>query len=353
MSQIDQKTSADSEKESKTQTPTKTNISSKKTLIDIREPIEEYLSTFETFYKETLATDVFLLDQIVKYLLRQKGKKLRPTIVFMSAQLFGKVNERSYIAATMVELLHAATLIHDDVVDEANKRRGFLSISRVWKNKASVLLGDFLLSRGLLVSLESDEFKLLKVLSKAVKSMSEGELRQLKASKMLNISEQKYYTIISEKTASLMAACCECGAISTTDDTAIHEQMHEIGINMGIAFQIRDDLFDYGIDDVGKPSYNDIKDRKITLPLIHVLDKASYLEKIKIRRLLKKSKKSNQDIAQIVNFVTDKGGIDYAQEKMHHFAGKAKQGLNQLAEADEQSKKNFYELIDFIIERKK
>jgi len=353
LSQIDHKTTSDFNEDSKIQAPTKTNISSKKTLIDIREPIEEHLSTFESFYKEALTTDVFVLDQIVRYLLRQKGKKLRPTIVFLSAQLFGQVNERSYIAATMVELLHAATLIHDDVVDEANKRRGFLSINRVWKNKASVLLGDFLLSRGLLISLENDEFKLLKVLSKAVKSMSEGELRQLKASKMLNLSEQKYYTIISEKTASLMAASCECGAISTTDDTAIHQQMHEIGINMGIAFQIRDDLFDYGVDDVGKPSYNDIKDRKITLPLIHVLDKSTYWEKIKIQRLLKKSKKSNQDISEIVNFVTDNGGIDYAEEKMYHFASKAKQGLNQLAEANEQNKTNFNELIDFIIERKK
>ena len=352
MSQIERNRSSDNE-DLEAQIPTKTNTSSKKTLIDIREPVEEHLSIFKSFYKDALATDVFLLDQIVRYLLRQNGKKLRPTIVFLTAKLFGDVNKRSYIAATMVELLHAATLIHDDVVDDADKRRGFLSINRIWKNKASVLLGDFLLSRGLLISLENDEFKLLKVLSKAVKSMSEGELRQLKASKLLNLSEEKYYKIISEKTASLIAACCECGAISTSDNTDIHETMHEIGINMGIAFQIRDDLFDYGVDDVGKPSYNDIKDRKITLPLIYVLEDASYLEKLKIRRLLKKSKKSKKDISDIVDFVTERGGIDYAKSKMYHFAEKAKHMINELPKADLADKDNFNELVDFIIERKR
>ena len=328
-----------------------TNTSKKKSLNNIREPVEQHLTEFKAFYKDALKTDVFLLDQIVRYLLRQQGKELRPTLVFLTARMFGEINNRSYIAATMVELLHAATLIHDDVVDDADKRRGFLSINRVWKNKASVLLGDFLLSRGLLISLDNDEFKLLKVLSKAVKSMSEGELRQLKASKLLKMNEERYFKIISEKTASLIAACCECGAISTTDDDHIQKTMHEIGIKIGIAFQIRDDLFDYGIDDVGKPKYNDIKDRKITLPLIKAFDNASSVDKWKMRRLLKKNSKSQSDISSLVTLVTKYEGIGYAKKMMYSYTEKAKKQLNELNQADH--KNNFEELINYIINRKK
>ncbi|MDZ7693093.1 MAG: polyprenyl synthetase family protein [Balneolaceae bacterium] len=248
----------------------------RKTLSEITSPVSGPLKEFRSFYKDALRTDVFLLDKIVDYLLRQKGKEIRPTLVFMSARLFGEVNERSYVAATMIELLHTATLIHDDVVDEADTRRGFLSINRVWRNKAGVLLGDFLLSKGLLIALDNDEFKLLKVLSTAVKSMSEGELRQFKAARLFNMTEDYYFKVISEKTASLIAACCECGAVSTSDEPEIHQKMHDIGMCVGTAFQIRDDLFDYGIDDVGKPRRNDIKERKVTLPLIKALDNSSH-----------------------------------------------------------------------------
>jgi len=323
----------------------------KKTLKQITKPVSESLSEFRSFYKDELRTDVFLLDKIVQYLLRQKGKEIRPTLVFMSARLFGDVNERSYVAATMIELLHTATLIHDDVVDDAEVRRGFLSINKVWKNKASVLLGDFLLSKGLLTALEYEEFKLLKVLSDAVKKMSEGELRQFKAARLFNMDEEYYFKVISEKTASLIAACCECGAVSTSDDPAIHQKMHDIGMNTGIAFQIRDDLFDYGVDDIGKPKRNDIQERKVTLPFIKALDNASFFETIRMRHLMRKRKKSNDEIEEIVRFVHDKGGITYARSIMNEYAQQALDELSTLPESPERT--SFEDLITFIIERKK
>ncbi|MDX1637835.1 MAG: polyprenyl synthetase family protein [Balneolaceae bacterium] len=311
------------------------------------DPLEE----FRGFYKQALRTDVFLLDKIVEYLLRQKGKEIRPTLVFMSARLFGDVTKRSYVAATMIELLHTATLIHDDVVDEADTRRGFLSINKVWRNKAGVLLGDFLLSKGLLIALEHEEFKLLKVLSKAVKSMSEGELRQFKAARLFNMTEEYYFKVISEKTASLIAACCECGAISTSDDPEIHQKMHDIGMCVGTAFQIRDDLFDYGIDDVGKPRRNDIKERKVTLPLIKALENASLTERTRIRYLMRKRKKKKREIDDIVNFVHEKGGIEYARSIMEEYAERAIEKLKTLPESSD--REAFNDLIRFIIKRKK
>lgn len=323
----------------------------RKTLGEITSPVSEPLSEFRSFYKKALRTDVFLLDKIVDYLLRQKGKEIRPTLVFMSARLFGEVNERSYVAATMIELLHTATLIHDDVVDEADTRRGFLSINKVWRNKAGVLLGDFLLSKGLLIALDNDEFKLLKVLSKAVKSMSEGELRQFKAARLFNMTEEYYFKVISEKTASLIASCCECGAISTSDDPQMHQKMHDIGMCVGTAFQIRDDLFDYGIDDVGKPRRNDIKERKVTLPLIKALENASLTERTRIRYLMRKRKKKDDEIEDIVTFVHEKGGIEYARQIMEDYASEAIEKLSTLPKSDDRDA--FQDLIQFIIKRKR
>lgn len=330
---------------------TKFKRKDKKTLQQITNPVSGSLSEFRVFYKDALRTDVFLLDKIVQYLLRQKGKEIRPTLVFMSAKLFGDVTERSYVAATMIELLHTATLIHDDVVDDAEVRRGFLSINKVWKNKAGVLLGDFLLSKGLLTALDYEEFKLLKVLSDAVKKMSEGELRQFKAARLFNMDEEYYFKVISEKTASLIAACCECGAISTTDDPEMHQKMHDIGMNTGIAFQIRDDLFDYGVDDIGKPKRNDIQERKVTLPFIKALENASFWETIQMRHLMRKRKKKAKDVDKIVRFVHEKGGIQYARSIMHDYADKALHELKTLPATPE--RKSFEELITFIIERKK
>lgn len=323
----------------------------KKSLREITNPVSSHLADFRAFYKDALRTDVFLLDKIVQYLLKQKGKEIRPTLVFMSARLFGEITSRSYVAATMIELLHTATLIHDDVVDEANMRRGFLSINKVWKNKASVLLGDFLLSKGLLIALDHDEYKLLKVLSKAVKSMSEGELRQFKAARLFNMTEDYYFKVISEKTASLIAACCECGTISTTDDPELHQKMHDIGMCVGIAFQIRDDLFDYGVDDVGKPRRNDIQERKVTLPLIKALESVGLMKKTRIRYLMRKRNKKNEEIEEIVEFVHQNGGIEYAQSIMNEYAQKAINGLSTLPATED--REAFKDLIQFIIKRKK
>lgn len=323
----------------------------RKTLKEITAPVSQNLSEFRSFFKETIQSDVFLLDQIINYLLRQKGKELRPTLVFMTANLFGDINERSYIAATMIELLHTATLIHDDVVDEADSRRGFVSINKIWKNKAGVLLGDYLLSKGLLIALENKEHNLLEVQSRAVQKMSEGELRQLKTAGLFNMTEERYFQIISEKTASLISTCCECGAVSVTDDEEIHKKMSEIGMCIGIAFQIRDDLFDYGVYDIGKPTRNDIQERKVTLPLIKALENASKKDAAHIRALMKKRKKSSQNVDDIVDFVHSNGGMESAKKSMYDYANKAIDGLNSVP--DSSAKQDFADLIHFVITRKK
>ncbi|WP_051069728.1 polyprenyl synthetase family protein [Gracilimonas tropica] len=323
----------------------------RKTLKEITEPVADNLSEFRSFFKETIRSDVFLLDQIINYLLRQKGKELRPTLVFMTANLFGNINQRSYIAATMIELLHTATLIHDDVVDEADTRRGFVSINKIWKNKAGVLLGDYLLSKGLLISLENKEYDLLEVQSRAVQKMSEGELRQLKTAGLFNMTEERYFQIISEKTASLISTCCECGAVSATDDEDMHTLMREIGMCIGIAFQIRDDLFDYGVYDVGKPTRNDIQERKVTLPLIKAFEHAPKRKAAHIRALMKKRKKSSKNVDEIVEFVHENGGMEYAKKSMYEYANKAIEGLSTLPPSS--ARQDFVDLIHFVITRKK
>lgn len=323
----------------------------RKSLKEITSPVSEHLTEFRSFFNDTIKSDVFLLDQILSYLIKQKGKELRPTLVFMTANLFNGISRRSNIAATMIELLHTATLIHDDVVDEANSRRGFVSINKIWKNKAGVLLGDYLLSRGLLVSLENEEYKLLKVQSKAVQKMSEGELRQLKTAGLFNMTEERYFQIISEKTASLISTCCECGAVSATNDEDMHQLMADIGMCVGIAFQIRDDLFDYGVYDIGKPKRNDIQERKVTLPLIKALEQVSKKEASRIRTLMKKRKKKNKDIDEIVNFVHQNGGMEYAKQSMYDYANKAIEGLEKLPES--QARLDFVDLIHYVITRKK
>ncbi len=320
-------------------------------LQDVTKPVKENLETFRSFFRKEISSDVFLLDQIIRYLLRQKGKEIRPTLVFMTARMFGEVNQRSYVAATMIELLHTATLIHDDVVDEADKRRAFLSINKIWRNKAGVLLGDFLLSKGLLIALDHKEYQLLHVLSDAVRLMSEGELRQLKTSNLFNMTEERYFQIISEKTASLISACCQCGAIAATDNEEILSSMKQIGLNIGIAFQIKDDLFDYGIDDIGKPKRNDIKERKVTLPLIYALEQASAAERLNVRRLMRKRKKSQKEIDRIVAFVHKHNGLALAEEKMISYSESALQKLKNLPVINGYD--DFEALVEFIITRKK
>ncbi len=319
-------------------------------LKEVTEPVQSNLEIFRTFFKNEISSDVVLLDQIIRYLLRQKGKEIRPTLVLMSARMFGDISTRSYVAATMIELLHTATLIHDDVVDEADKRRGFLSINKIWKNKAGVLLGDFLLSKGLLIALEHEEYQLLQVLSDSVKKMSEGELRQLKTSKLFNMTEDRYYQIISEKTASLIAACCQCGTITATGDRKKQQAMYEIGMDIGMAFQIKDDLFDYGLDDVGKPKRNDIKERKVTLPLIKAMQKAGKASLL-ARKLMRKQSKSQNDIDKIVSFVHEYNGLEMAKKEMMIFSERAVNRLNTLD--IEQGQDDFEALVSFIINRKK
>ncbi len=318
---------------------------------EIQKPVADELATFNEYFHSYLKTDVFLLNRIINYLLRMKGKQMRPLLVLLSARICGGITERTYTAATMIELLHTATLIHDDVIDEADQRRGFLSINKVWKNKAGVLLGDFLLAKGLLVAVDTNEFDLLRVLSTAVKRMSEGELRQLKASKLQNTTEEKYYQIISEKTGSLLIACCECGAISTGAGQEERERMQQIGHHIGLAFQIRDDLLDYSIRKTGKSSGNDIMECKITLPLIAALDSASLLEKKRMRWRFRKKRKTTREITYIREFVSRCGGLDYSRRKMEEHAGKALVLLHKFPETE--TRNLFSEFIRFVIYRKK
>lgn len=326
-------------------------VNKERNLKEITGPVQNDLQVFRKFFKEEISSDVFLLDQIINYLLRQKGKEIRPTLVFMTARMFGDIDKRSFVAATMIELLHTATLIHDDVVDESDKRRAFLSINKIWRNKAGVLLGDFLLSKGLLIALDYKEYQLLHVLSDAVKKMSEGELRQMKTSNLFNMTEDRYFQIISEKTASLISACCQCGAIATSNDDQIIETMKEVGLKIGIAFQIKDDLFDYGLDDIGKPTRNDIKERKVTLPLIYALENATKIEQLSIRRLMRKRSKSSKEIDQIVSFVNEKDGLKYAEQKMVGYTESALKQLKSLPIVSGYD--DFEALVDFIVTRKK
>lgn len=321
------------------------------TLDSLKKPISNELEDFHRFFANEIKTDVTILSYIVRYLLKTKGKELRPILVFLCAGTVGEISHRTHIAATMVELMHTATLVHDDVVDDADRRRGFLSINKIWKNKAGVLLGDFLLARGLLVALNNNEFESLKVLSSTVQRMSEGELRQLKAAKMQNMTREKYFDIISGKTASLISACCECGAISAGASEEQRNQLKEIGELIGLAFQIRDDLFDYGIDDVGKPIGNDIVEGKITLPLIEAFGLASLKRTNQIRKVMKKSRKSNQEIAEIQAFVIESGGLEEAKKVMFNLAEQALEKLELFAESP--AKQSFADLIQFVVTRTK
>jgi octaprenyl-diphosphate synthase len=320
-------------------------------LASLHHAISDELSQFKSYYKEALNTDVFLLNQILAYLSRMKGKEIRPTLVFLAAKTAGDVSERTFVAATMIELLHTATLIHDDVVDEADRRRGLFSINKIWKNKAGVLLGDFLLSKGLLISLDKNEFEMLKIVSNAVRRMSEGELRQMKASSLQNMTREKYFRIISDKTASLFSACCETGAVSANAQPEEILQMREIGELMGIAFQIQDDLLDYGSSDIGKPTGNDIQERKITLPLIEALNSSDAKLNHRIKRLFSNKKKSRQDTIEIIRFVHDSGGYDRAKQVMNEYADKAIRLVLNFPESS--SRESLIGTIQFITNRSK
>jgi octaprenyl-diphosphate synthase len=300
------------------------------TLDDIKRPIEEDLRIFEKNFSGSMKTSVPLLDQITKYIVKSKGKQMRPMFVFLSARLCGEFSESSYRAASLIELLHTATLVHDDVVDDSNLRRGFFSINALWKNKIAVLVGDFLLSRGLLLALEHQEHQLLRIVSDAVREMSEGELLQIEKARRLDIREEIYFEIIRKKTASLIASCCACGAASAGADPETIGKMKEFGENTGIAFQIKDDLFDYQKNNLsGKPAGIDIKDRKMTLPLIYLLGKSGLAEKRWIVNTVKNHSADAARVEQLIEKVHESGGIEYARARMLEYRKKALDLLQQ------------------------
>lgn len=293
-------------------------------LAEIRRPVEKEMDGFEAYFNQTLRSDVPLLKIILNYVFRRKGKQMRPLLVFLSAKINGTVNEATYVAATFIELLHTASLVHDDVVDDARERRGALSINALWNAKIAVLVGDYMLSKGLLISVEKNRYDMLEIVSEAVKSMSEGELLQLQKSMKQNIKEEDYFRIIKSKTAALIAACTACGATSVTADPEVIQTMKDFGENIGIAFQIRDDLLDYeGSGLTGKAAGNDIKERKLTLPLIHALENTPFFERKRILGIVKRRKKTKQEIQAVIKFVAESGGMDYAEKKMNQYRDKA------------------------------
>jgi octaprenyl-diphosphate synthase len=290
--------------------------------------IGKELELFEAHFKEAVKSRVSLLDRIMQYIVKRKGKQMRPMFVLLSAKLHGEINDASYRAASLVELLHTATLVHDDVVDDATERRGFLSINALWKNKIAVLVGDYLLSKGLLLSLENQDFNTLTILSNAVKKMSEGELLQIEKTRNLNFDESVYYDIINGKTASLLASSCAAGAASVTSNEEIIQKMKTFGEQVGMAFQIKDDLFDYGDAKVGKPTGNDIKEKKLTLPLIHILQKVPKDLKRAIIYIVKNNNNDKQKVKFVIDAVKSNGGIEYAEAKMIEYRDNALAILN-------------------------
>jgi octaprenyl-diphosphate synthase len=318
----------------------------------IKAPITTHMDEFEIKFKQSMKSSVPLLNKITGYIVKRKGKQIRPMFVFLSAQCVGEINESTYRAASLIELLHTATLVHDDVVDDSNERRGFFSVNALWKNKIAVLIGDFLLSSGLLLSIDNGDFHLLKIVSNAVREMSEGELLQIEKARKLDISEDIYFEIIRKKTATLIAACCAAGVASLTDDKKVIDQFLDFGINTGIAFQIKDDLFDFGDDtSIGKPTGIDIKEKKMTLPLIYALNNCTWLEKRKVINIIKNHNDDPKKVAEVVSFVHQKGGIEYAETIMQQYKEKALACLETVK--DSPSKKSLIQLVNYSIERKK
>jgi octaprenyl-diphosphate synthase len=321
------------------------------TVSEIKAPIENEMQEFELKFKASMKSSVPLLDKITRYIVKRKGKQLRPMFVFLAAKVCGEMNESTYRAASLIELLHTATLVHDDVVDDSNERRGFFSVNALWKNKIAVLVGDFLLSRGLLLSVDNKDFHLLGLVSNAVREMSEGELLQIEKARKLDIDEAVYFDIIRKKTASLIASCCACGAASVSSDEQVIEQMRAFGESVGIAFQIKDDLFDFGNDDqIGKPTGIDIKEKKMTLPLIYALNNCTWLEKRKIINIIKNHNEESEKVKVVIDFVIEKGGIAYANKVMQEYKNKALIVLANLPKND--ARDSLERLLIYAIERK-
>lgn len=320
-------------------------------LSDISSPIKRELDIFQTIFKDSMRSKVGLVDLVARYIIRQKGKKIRPLLVLLSSKIAGGINERSYRGAVLVELLHTATLIHDDVVDNADKRRGLWSINKVFKNKIAVLMGDYLLSRGLLIAVEGKDFDFLGVITNAVKRMSEGELLQIQKTRKLDIDEETYFKVISDKTASLIETCCTIGALSATQNEVYINALKKYGHSLGMSFQIRDDILDYeGTSSIiGKPVGGDIREKKITLPLIFAMNKVSRPEANSIKKILK-SKNDSESVREIISFVREQNGIEYAYNISRKFALEAKKSLEVFP--DSQTKLALESLVDFVTERK-
>jgi len=320
-------------------------------LNQIREPIRLELKEFEKHFRQSLKSNVPLLNIITNYILRKKGKQMRPAFVLLSARMFGEIGSSSYTAASLIELLHTASLIHDDVVDESYERRGFFSINALWKTKVAVLVGDYLLAKGLLLSVEHKEYELLEIVSEAVKEMSEGELLQIQKSRKLNISMDNYFEIIRKKTAALIAACTACGAKSAGATAEQIMLMKEFGELTGIAFQIKDDLFDYDRSGkIGKPTANDIKEKKMTLPLIYALEICPSSERGKIISIIKHHNRNADKVDEVISFVKNYGGLDFAEKKMQEYKLLALEKISSFPETD--SKRSLISLLEFTISRK-
>ena len=319
----------------------------------IKQPIAYEMELFEQKFQLSMSSKVALLNRITHYIVNRKGKQMRPMFVFLVSKMVsnGEVSERTYRGASVIELIHTATLVHDDVVDESNRRRGFFSINALWKNKIAVLVGDYLLSKGLLLSIDNNDFDLLKIISIAVREMSEGELLQIEKARKLDITEDIYYEIIRQKTATLIAACCSLGAASVKPESEHVETMRRFGELIGMAFQIKDDLFDYGKEQIGKPTGIDIKEQKMTLPLIHVLNHASKKDKKWLINSIKNHNKYQKRVKQVIAFVKDNGGLDYAVSKMKEFQEEAMQILQKYPE--NQYRNSLELMVNYVIDRKK
>jgi len=311
------------------------------------------MELFEKKFSESMSSKVALLNRITHYIVNRKGKQMRPMFVFLVAKMVsgGQINERTYRGASVIELIHTATLVHDDVVDDSNRRRGFFSINALWKNKIAVLVGDYLLSKGLLLSIDYEDFDLLKIISVAVREMSEGELLQIEKARSLDITEEVYYEIIRQKTATLIAACCGLGACSVEPESDSVAEMRKFGELIGMAFQIKDDLFDYGDEAIGKPTGIDIKEQKMTLPLIYTLNHCSKEKKKWLINSVKNHNKDKKRVKEVIDFVKNSGGLDYAITIMHKFKEEALSILSQYPDSDYKSSLEL--MVAYVIDRKK
>ncbi|UCD62090.1 MAG: polyprenyl synthetase family protein [Flavobacteriaceae bacterium] len=323
-----------------------------KIVAQITEPINEEMELFEKKFRDSMSTKVALLNRITYYIVNRKGKQMRPMFVFLTAKLVnnGEVNERTYRGASVIELIHTASLVHDDVVDDSYKRRGFFSINALWKNKIAVLVGDYLLSKGMLLSVEYEDFDLLKIISVAIREISEGELLQIDKARRLDITEEVYYEIIRQKTATLIAACCSLGACSVKPDSQDVETFRRFGEFCGMAFQIKDDLFDYGAEKIGKPTGIDIKEQKMTLPLIYALNNSTPKEKKWLINSVKNYNKDKSRVKEVIALVKAKGGLSYAETKMNEFKDKALKLLNTYP--DSEYKDALRLMVNYVVERK-